>query len=405
MKVLLVTEYFPPRVFGGGERSAELLAESLAANNIQTHVLTSSIEGEKEIAKIDGVTIIRTLKTGMTPYKFLDNVNRFRIFSSSVKREVRILHDREKYDVIHALNTTSALGISKLALDAKLFATINNYVGICPKGNLFYKEECVCDGCSPTKFISCMMQSSYVGKQKMNAFLKYNPLFHTYLYNDYLHRKKALRKFHLIAVSSFIGRLLDAQTILPNLTEINQKIIPYQIKKKRKTITYIGYIEKIKAVDLLIRSYAKSRVDADLLIVGDGSELANVKELTKRIGIEKDVIFTGRIDGKYIPYIYKISDAIALVSLWPEPFSRILLEATYYGKPILATNSGGNPDAVIDGKNGFLVNPKEEYISTKLRLLMDQKRIFNFGKQSRIIYDERFSRDKILKRLISLYAK
>ena len=74
MKVLLISEYFPPIVHGGGEISAETLARELAKNNIEVHVLTSYFKGLNPYEEINKVKIYRLLKTSLNPRKLTDNI-------------------------------------------------------------------------------------------------------------------------------------------------------------------------------------------------------------------------------------------------------------------------------------------------------------------------------------------
>ena len=140
----------------------------------------------------------------------------------------------------------------------------------------------------------------------------------------------------MISISNFISDQLSTIPIrkitkIYNLFEPNKKLIKYdnlESKIKNKNIiTCIGALEKIKGVELLIQAFSDVRNNKDwlLLIVGDGSQKEYLESLSKKLNIQDKIIFTGNIEHKFIPYIYHISDIIALLSLWPEPFSRIIL--------------------------------------------------------------------------------
>ncbi len=65
---------------------------------------------------------------------------------------------------------------------------------------------------------------------------------------------------------------------------------------------------------------------------------------------------------------------ILLVPAVNEPFGRTLIEAMFLGTPVVATNHGGNPEAIADGENGFLVEPEnpETFVAPIHRLLTDR---------------------------------
>jgi len=62
---------------------------------------------------------------------------------------------------------------------------------------------------------------------------------------------------------------------------------------------------------------------------------------------------------------------VVVPSLWPEPLSRVLLEAAHFGTPIVATRVGGSPEIVKDGYNGLLVDPEVEDMVRKLRYMIE----------------------------------
>ena len=416
MKVLLVSEYFPPIIHGGGEISAYLLAKTLTKKGIDVSVLTSHFDEMERYEVKDNFKIYRKLKTGKGPHNIKENIKRATIFNDSVKREVKRLDKIENFDVIHALNTTSILGISKIKFPKKkkLFATINGYHGLCPKNNLFYMEKEVCSGCNPNKYIKCISKSKYIGKQIIKSYMKYNPLFLSYLYDNYLKKRQALNKFHIFSISDFITnftkKYVKKSTKTYNLFEINDKIIKYlkieKLIKNKTIISSIGNLETIKGVDLLLNSYSKikDKKDSMILIIGDGSTKSYLKKLCEKLNISKKVHFTGKLDYKFIPYIYKISDIVTIFSKYPEPFSRIMLEATYFSKPLIGTNVGGNPEGIIDGKNGYLVDFNENNISKKIETLIENKKLReNMGKESKKIFNDKFDNNKIIKTIIDAY--
>ena len=113
--------------------------------------------------------------------------------------------------------------------------------------------------------------------------------------------------------------------------------------------------------------------------------------------------FFGNIGYEYIPSVYKQSDVIVQSALWPEPFSRIMLEATYFGKPIIATDNGGNSEGVERGKNGFLVRNEEE-LTEKLKILINSEKIRkDLGKKSRQLFENKFEKESVTKKILAAY--
>jgi glycosyltransferase involved in cell wall biosynthesis len=96
--------------------------------------------------------------------------------------------------------------------------------------------------------------------------------------------------------------------------------------------------------------------EALLVFVGDGPERENLESLTKQLGLEDAVRFTGAINNArdLIP----AADLCMLSSL-SEGLSVTLLEAMAAGKPIVATDVGGNPEAVVNGETGLLAPARD----------------------------------------------
>lgn len=133
---------------------------------------------------------------------------------------------------------------------------------------------------------------------------------------------------------------------------------------KPYNITYIGRLEHIKGVNLLIGAFAAVCLEYDvrLSIVGDGTERDKLEALVRNLNIEDKVTFYGQqID--IHPYL---SDASIFVypSTCEEVFGISIIEAMAYGLPCIANNVGGIPEIIKDGENGFLTKePTEEQIA------------------------------------------
>lgn len=398
-RVLLVSEYFPPQQYGGGEISAESLADTLAEKGISITVLTTqqTVVSKREEKPYP---VLRKLKSG-NPQTLWGNMKRKFWFQRSLKRELQKL---KSYDVIHFLNTTS---IPSFKIDVKTFATINSYSNFCPKANLFYKEEDVCYGCHPLKFLQCMMHSTRAGKVHMKWYLKYNPLFLFMLYFSYMKNNQALHSIDgYFSISDFITqRLLDNGireeiiTKVYNISHINETAREYPLVGSGVLVSYIGALERIKGVEQVIRAFTKI-TGATLLIFGEGSDR---KRLEKIAG--NNIIFKGKVAYENIPSIYKQSSLIVIPGLWPEPFPRTILESTYFGKPIVASDVGGNSEGVDDGKNGYLIRNEGEWHKRLQELIDDATKRKRMGKRSKEIYKKRFSTEKQIAKIITDYEK
>ncbi len=396
MKILLVTEFFPPQIYGGGELSAEELASALHQKGVDVHVLTSTKTSRS-------YPIHSTLKTG-NPKAVLGNFKRILILKFSINKEINKLDKLYNFDIIHYLNTTSISGNKTKKVK---IATINGYNNFCPKRNLYYKEQSVCTGCSLTKVGPCIAASKKIGKTNNPGYIRFNPLAWFVLYYKYVRSKNHLKKIdYFIPISEFTKKQLiknnikESQIITIPSIFTPPKVASFTIEKNGPIITYLGSLEKHKGLELLINAFNKIASKAMLIIAGDGPE----KESLKQIANEK-VLFLGHLNYEQTAALYKQSDIIVLPSLWPEPLSRVSIESMYFEKPLIATAVGGNPDYIKNGTTGYIVASQEE-LTQKMELLINNPTLRNYlGKEAKKMYEEMLKKEKVVSKLIETYEK
>lgn len=189
---------------------------------------------------------------------------------------------------------------------------------------------------------------------------------------------------NIIVLSPHIKNLINKDTnskifTIPNGVDLKyiQTISSYE-KKEYQTVFFLGYLTKGKGVEDLIRaiSLVKKKVtNVQLFIGGTGPEINKLKELVMNLHLDKEVIFLGLLNEKEKFAYMKSMDIFVLPSYW-ESFPMVLLEAMACRKPIITTNVGGNPFAVINGLNGFLVQPGNLHeLSEKMITLLNDKNL------------------------------
>src|SRR5262249_40106737 len=99
--------------------------------------------------------------------------------------------------------------------------------------------------------------------------------------------------------------------------------------------------------------------DVTFIHVGDGRCASEYRDKVQRLGIEKRFIFAGLLNLPEIGAILRQSDVFTLPCTWGEAFSLVILEALATGKPAIVTDAGGNVEAVEDGRDGFVVPPRD----------------------------------------------
>ncbi|HEY5027011.1 MAG TPA: glycosyltransferase family 4 protein [Candidatus Angelobacter sp.] len=173
-------------------------------------------------------------------------------------------------------------------------------------------------------------------------------------------------------------------------------------------ITCVGNIRRVKGIDMLVRTAQRvchELPGAVFLVAGslyerDYSE--EVQMMIRSLGLEKNVRLLGFVKDP-VPLL-KMSDAFCLLSR-SEGFCNALLEAMACGVPSVVTRVGGNPEAITDGENGFLVPVDDDAAAADrlLCLLRNPERASLIGDGGRNSVQARFSADAMIKKLISVY--
>lgn len=123
----------------------------------------------------------------------------------------------------------------------------------------------------------------------------------------------------------------------------------------------VGRLVKWKGFDTLIRVFARLRKKfkkMKLFIVGSGPDLERLEALARVERVEEHVIFAGSVDRDALLRYLRGADVLALNTSY-EGFSHLVLESMAVGTPVVTTNIGGNPEAITDGVDGFLVAPND----------------------------------------------
>ncbi len=140
------------------------------------------------------------------------------------------------------------------------------------------------------------------------------------------------------------------------------------------------------------------------LLVGDGAERPRLEQIVSEAGLSSNVRFLGsRLD---VPEILAVSDLLVHPSL-QEGFCNVILEAMAAGKVVVATDVGGNAEAVVDGRTGLLVPAGDaaRLADAMLRLLYDPEERRRFGEAGYARAAELFTLEAMVERYESVYDR
>ena len=182
--------------------------------------------------------------------------------------------------------------------------------------------------------------------------------------------------------------------VVPNMTYMPKK----KSKLKTNNIITISRLHPGKKIDDLIEIFSMLEdKKSKLYIVGDGSELVNLKELVNNKNLNDRVIFTGyKTKDEMEKYILD-SKIFAMTSL-TEGLPMVLLEAMGYGLPCIAFETeSGVADIIDDGINGYIIKNRDKlkYVDILNRMLKDKDMVNKLSKNA-IDKVEKFTEESVV---------
>lgn len=183
----------------------------------------------------------------------------------------------------------------------------------------------------------------------------------------------------------------------------------------RPVVVCVSRMVPRKGQDVLVRALPaiqRQVPGAALLLVGDGPHRTRIEALVRSMGLVDDVVLTGRVPWQQTPAYYDAGDVFAMPTrtrLWglePEALGICYLEAAATGLPVVAGSSGGAPDAVLQGENGYVVDGRspDAVAARCAELLLDPDLRERFGARGREWVAQRWRWDDLALRLQQLLA-
>jgi len=129
------------------------------------------------------------------------------------------------------------------------------------------------------------------------------------------------------------------------------------IVHNQKRILFAGRIVPDKGLDWLLRTMPLLDPHIHLDIAGEGWAMPQVRKLAENLNIGDRLTWHGWCQSEKLEDLYRQSFAVIFPSVWPEPAGLVTLEAYARFRPVIASNVGGIPEHIQDGKTGILIEP------------------------------------------------
>jgi len=213
-------------------------------------------------------------------------------------------------------------------------------------------------------------------------------------------------------VKNLYNNLLDDERISTIPFGVDKNMF-YPLNKKKNNvfeILYVGSLTNLKGVSFLIKALPfilKEESNVILKIVGKGSRETYLKELVKKLNIDKHVFFSGFIQHHKTPGFFQQCDVFCYPTLG-EPFGKAIIEAMACGKPVVCTELGTGTSYVnLQGETGLVVPPRDSVALAKAinQLLADPNLRHRLGEGGRRRAKQEFSRERMIEETAALYER
>jgi L-malate glycosyltransferase len=172
------------------------------------------------------------------------------------------------------------------------------------------------------------------------------------------------------------------------------------------TLMHISNFRPVKRVADVVRVFARvaAKLDARLVLIGDGPDTAVAMDLARQLGVADRVVFVGVVDS--VAPLLPAADLLLLPSE-TESFGLVALEAMASGVPVIASDVGGLPEVVEHGVSGYLapVGDVDLMAEYAMRLLSSREMCASFSLAARRRAVERFSYADIVPQYEAIYDR
>ena len=346
MKICTIIYSYSPYTCGGADVYAEQVSKHLAKRGHKSVVITtkpclniSSLKPSLEY--VDGVKIYRfyplnlyflprpsnsTLVKGI--WSLIDTWN------PHPYHVVKQILAKEKPDVVH-LHTPVSLSLSMFsavkALKLPLIFTLHDYHLLCKRTFLLHGNGKLCT----TPRLICKLYrkiSRSIVDSKPDIVISPSQFALDMLVNEGF--------FHD-----------SAKVVIPNGVEIPKQ----PVKKLRNEYTnflYLGSVSKHKGVHFLVQAFRQIKDQKlRLHIAGRGPNLEELKGIAEG---DQRIRFYGFVSDESKEELLKMADIFVLPTIWYENSPNVIRESFASGTPVIASRTGGVPELIENGHNGFL---------------------------------------------------
>jgi len=395
MKILMVQHRFPPAI-GGSERHTYLLSKGLIKKGHDVVIYTTNSLTNEDVLSLPFFKR-EAEKPNLSRKEEVENikVNRFDIafrywsFNWIPEMFKKLKATAHEFDIIHAhgYHITSSL--------AGCY-----YAKKCKKPFILTAHDLIIPDDLPTdaKLFKKIYDKTF-GRYLLKNSTRLIALTEDQI-QQYAERGGDVSKIRIIPNGIELDKYRNAKT--------NPDIIAkYGIDDVDKVLLFVGRIDKYKGIQDVIEAMpvilSKHHNIKFIVVGGDYGYESELKELSKKLNVDKSVVFTGNISKEELIELYKRADIFVFPSKM-EGFGIVLLEAMASGTLCIAYSIPSVRKIIKDNENGVLVKNKKELLDKILYYLdniVEKKKI----ETNALGYVEKYDIKKIVNSIEKVYEE
>jgi len=398
LKILILNDY--AYIEGGTGKVAIKSAKKLAENGNEVIFFSAVGPVCKDLVNSSIKKIIC-----LNQKDILNNPSKLDAITSGVynwraARKLKKLLSEWEPDLAHIHGISKALSwpIISILYNYKIpvIFTLHDYGLLCPNLGVYnFKTENFCSLYKPNMKYHCLVTNCDKRKylHKVWRWIRYRIAMDFFKVNRKISGFVAVSNFIYYFFKDYIPQNIPVKIINNPISfdiNTNNNYIEHN-KEKKFTFLYLGRLSLEKGIDILLEAIEK--VDAKLVIIGDGVMAQYCRQKASELGKEK-VIFLGWQDEEKISQEMHKCNAIVLPSRVKESAGIVLMEAAKYSLPAIVSSHGALIEFIKDGINGLYFEPGNlnSLIDAMNKMINDNKLIEKLSKNSNEMF-QKFATD------------
>jgi glycosyltransferase involved in cell wall biosynthesis len=402
MRVLQINNF---HFIKGGADRVYLNTSKLLEDNGHSVINFSSANDENIKSKYSKFFVSFKDNRGSNLFGKISGVKDY-LYNRSAKNKLEALIREYRPEIAHLHLFYGGLTASILSVlnefNIPVVLTVHDYRLLCPANAFLDKRSMICEKCKGKFYLNCTINKCLENDFFYSSILTLEAYTRKYLIDplNYIDHFIFVSHFSRQKHIEYDNRFSDRSTLLYNFTFIPDK---WFVNRNRDNLLFFGRLSKEKGLLTLLK--ALENTNLKLKIAGSGPLEKDVENYVSSFG---NVELLGHKSGNELEELINDASYIIVPSEWYENNPMTVIEAFAHGRPVIGSDIGGIPEAVIEMGTGFLHKSRsidDLKISIKKAISLGDKDYSNLSESARYFAEKNFSSKSHYIKLMDIYSK